>query len=250
MIPAFLAPPIPRPTNASLSKGAARRNRRGLPRFRPNAAYAYLEARGWRGRAKGADVGDGLPEVGEAFAETRCDLICGPVYPTQPRVGDRGDAAGRGRLAVAWAGDGRLWRAVWRAGSATDSARVQNCVSRAAQCLRAGDPAADIALVKRLLCLRVLPMPSDGATASCSWAALRLWPKKVPLGGCSDHRQLAGSFDAGSQREICAVWPLVFGHWTTRTQMTKAGDYWLARLSLAAIALWVLLAWCCALAFA
>jgi len=117
--------------------------------------------------------------------------------------------------------------------AATAQREVQNGIARALRALRAGDPAALTALLSVCFAYGFFHAvgPGHGKLLVGGYGVA----EKVPLGRLSIIA-LAGSL----MQAVSAIALVALGVWAlglTRTQMTEAGDYWLAPASLAAIAL-------------
>ncbi len=118
----------------------------------------------------------------------------------------------------------------WAAGAQRE---VQNAMARALRALRAGDPAALTALLSVCFAYGFFHAvgPGHGKILVGGYGVA----EKVPLTRLSIIA-LAGSF----MQAITAIALVAAGVWVlglTRTQMTDAGDFWLAPASLVAIAL-------------
>jgi nickel/cobalt exporter len=117
--------------------------------------------------------------------------------------------------------------------AATAQREVQNGIARALRGLRAGDPAALTALLSVCFAYGFFHAvgPGHGKLVVGGYGVA----ENVPLGRLSSIA-LAGSL----MQAVSAIALVAFGVWAlglTRTQMTDAGDFWLAPASLAAIAL-------------
>jgi ABC-type nickel/cobalt efflux system permease component RcnA len=117
--------------------------------------------------------------------------------------------------------------------AATAQRDVQNGIARALRGLRAGDPAALTALLSVCFAYGFFHAvgPGHGKLVVGGYGVA----ENVPLGRLS-RIALAGSL----MQAVSAIALVAFGVWAlglTRTQMTHAGDFWLAPASLAAIAL-------------
>lgn len=117
--------------------------------------------------------------------------------------------------------------------AATAQREVQNGIARALRGLRAGDPAALTALLSVCFAYGFFHAvgPGHGKLVVGGYGVA----ENVPLGRLSSIA-LAGSL----MQAVSAIALVAFGVWAlglTRTQMTHAGDFWLAPASLAAIAL-------------
>lgn len=118
----------------------------------------------------------------------------------------------------------------WAAGAQRE---VQNGMARALRALRAGNPAALTALLSVCFAYGFFHAvgPGHGKLLVGGYGVA----EKVPLGRLSIIA-LAGSL----MQAVSAIALVALGVWAlglTRTQMTEAGDYWLAPASLVAIAL-------------
>lgn len=141
-----------------------------------------------------------------------------------------------GAVAIVLALGAWLWMggmdelARWAAAAQRD---VQNGMARSLRALRAGDPAALTTLISVCFAYGFFHAvgPGHGKMLVGGYGVA----EKVPLGRLSIVA-LAGSL----MQAVSAIVLVAAGVWLlglTRTQMTDAGDYWLAPASLAAIAL-------------
>ena len=141
-----------------------------------------------------------------------------------------------GAVAIVLALGAWLWMggmdelARWAAAAQRD---VQNGMARSLRALRAGDPAALTTLISVCFAYGFFHAvgPGHGKMLVGGYGVA----EKVPLGRLSIVA-LAGSL----MQAVSAIVLVAAGVWLlglTRTQMTDAGDYWLAPTSLAAIAL-------------